>query len=145
VGNTLNAYLLLISFCPSKKAVTPKWHQIFLRGIGCNWLVCIAVWVRTLSLNCSIYPRLLTFLSFSISKLREHERPFQRYPIGWPHRVSFPHLSFSSEIVDLRYMDTYLGAFRSCLISLPLHAHSPSYRSSSRVDLITVTLSHSTC
>jgi len=27
-----------------KKAVTPKWHQIFLRGIGCNWLVCIAVW-----------------------------------------------------------------------------------------------------
>ncbi|KAH9962083.1 putative formate/nitrite transporter [Lactifluus volemus] len=26
------------------KAVTPKWYQIFLRGIGCNWLVCIAVW-----------------------------------------------------------------------------------------------------
>ena len=30
----------------SKKAVTPAWYQIFLRGIGCNWLVCIAVWVR---------------------------------------------------------------------------------------------------
>jgi formate/nitrite transporter len=27
-----------------KKAVEPEWHQIFLRGIGCNWLVCIAVW-----------------------------------------------------------------------------------------------------
>jgi len=27
-----------------KKAVDPEWHQIFLRGIGCNWLVCIAVW-----------------------------------------------------------------------------------------------------
>ncbi|KAG1775359.1 putative formate/nitrite transporter [Suillus placidus] len=26
------------------KAITPQWHQIFLRGIGCNWLVCIAVW-----------------------------------------------------------------------------------------------------
>jgi formate/nitrite transporter len=26
------------------KAVKPEWHQIFLRGIGCNWLVCIAVW-----------------------------------------------------------------------------------------------------
>lgn len=26
------------------KAVVPQWHQIFLRGIGCNWLVCIAVW-----------------------------------------------------------------------------------------------------
>ncbi|KAJ7588270.1 Formate/nitrite transporter [Mycena floridula] len=28
-----------------KKAITPEWHQIFLRGIGCNILVCIAVWV----------------------------------------------------------------------------------------------------
>ncbi|KAJ7096228.1 putative formate/nitrite transporter [Mycena epipterygia] len=27
-----------------KKAVDPHWYQIFLRGIGCNWLVCIAVW-----------------------------------------------------------------------------------------------------
>jgi len=26
------------------KAVTPEWHQIFLRGIGCNWLVSVAVW-----------------------------------------------------------------------------------------------------
>ncbi|KAF7984231.1 hypothetical protein HWV62_16042 [Athelia sp. TMB] len=26
------------------KAVKPEWHQIFLRGIGCNWLVSIAVW-----------------------------------------------------------------------------------------------------
>jgi formate/nitrite transporter len=27
-----------------KKAAEPEWHQIFLRGIACNWLVCIAVW-----------------------------------------------------------------------------------------------------
>jgi len=26
------------------KAAKPQWHQIFLRGIGCNWLVSIAVW-----------------------------------------------------------------------------------------------------
>ncbi|KAG8751748.1 hypothetical protein FRC12_012276 [Ceratobasidium sp. 428] len=26
------------------KAMDPHWHQVFLRGIGCNWLVCIAVW-----------------------------------------------------------------------------------------------------
>ena len=25
-----------------KKAADPEWHQIFLRGIGCNWLVCLA-------------------------------------------------------------------------------------------------------
>ncbi|OBZ66535.1 putative formate transporter [Grifola frondosa] len=26
------------------KASDPAWHQIFLRGIGCNWLVSVAVW-----------------------------------------------------------------------------------------------------
>ncbi|KAF8070529.1 Formate/nitrite transporter [Lyophyllum atratum] len=26
------------------KAGDPQWHQIFLRGIGCNWLVSVAVW-----------------------------------------------------------------------------------------------------
>ncbi|OAA57328.1 Formate/nitrite transporter [Cordyceps fumosorosea ARSEF 2679] len=28
-----------------KKAYTPLWHQIFLRGIGANWLVCVACWL----------------------------------------------------------------------------------------------------
>lgn len=27
------------------KANDPMWHQIFLRGIGANWLVCVAIWV----------------------------------------------------------------------------------------------------
>ncbi|PQE22511.1 formate nitrite transporter family protein [Rutstroemia sp. NJR-2017a BVV2] len=27
------------------KAVTPEWHQIFLKGILCNWLVCMAVFL----------------------------------------------------------------------------------------------------
>lgn len=27
----------------AKKQVTPDFHQVFLRGIGCNWLVCSAV------------------------------------------------------------------------------------------------------
>jgi formate/nitrite transporter len=26
----------------TKKVVAPEWHQIFLRGIGANWLVCLA-------------------------------------------------------------------------------------------------------
>lgn len=24
------------------KQVTPQWHQVFLKGIGANWLVCLA-------------------------------------------------------------------------------------------------------
>ncbi|KAL2827811.1 Formate/nitrite transporter [Aspergillus cavernicola] len=31
----------VISFA-TKKQVTPEFHSIFLRGIGCNWLVCLA-------------------------------------------------------------------------------------------------------
>lgn len=28
-----------------EKAVDPMWHQIFLKGIGANWLVCLAVFL----------------------------------------------------------------------------------------------------
>lgn len=29
----------------AQKAVIPEWHQIFLRAIGANWLVCLAVYL----------------------------------------------------------------------------------------------------
>ncbi|KAK3314475.1 Formate/nitrite transporter-domain-containing protein [Apodospora peruviana] len=29
----------------TSKQVTPSFHQIFLRGIGCNWLVCMAIYL----------------------------------------------------------------------------------------------------
>ncbi|KAI0055187.1 Formate/nitrite transporter [Artomyces pyxidatus] len=29
------------------KAGEPEWHQIFLRGIACNWLVSVAIWQAT--------------------------------------------------------------------------------------------------
>lgn len=34
----------VVTFCTSK-AVTPEWHQVFLRGIGANWLVCLAAYL----------------------------------------------------------------------------------------------------
>ncbi|KAH8808893.1 Formate/nitrite transporter-domain-containing protein [Xylogone sp. PMI_703] len=37
-----------ISFAKAK-AVTPEWHQIFLKGIVCNWLVCLAVFLAVSS------------------------------------------------------------------------------------------------
>lgn len=33
-----------IAFATTKQ-VTPMWHQIFLRGIGANWLVCLACYL----------------------------------------------------------------------------------------------------
>jgi formate/nitrite transporter FocA (FNT family) len=32
-----------------KKVVTPEWHMIFLRGIGANWLVCLACFLSFLA------------------------------------------------------------------------------------------------
>ncbi|KAK7005595.1 Formate/nitrite transporter [Favolaschia claudopus] len=37
-------YATFVKSFAIKKAAEPEWHQIFLRGIGCNWLVCVAVW-----------------------------------------------------------------------------------------------------
>lgn len=33
----------------NKKAVTPEWHMIFLRGIGANWLVCMACFLASMA------------------------------------------------------------------------------------------------
>ncbi|KAG6378163.1 putative formate/nitrite transporter [Boletus reticuloceps] len=44
---TVPPYLPYIQAFAIEKAVTPAWYQIFLRGIGCNWLVCVAVWQST--------------------------------------------------------------------------------------------------
>jgi formate/nitrite transporter len=43
-GGTFDAdpYLTEARSYATKKQITPQFHQIFLRGIGCNWLVCLA-------------------------------------------------------------------------------------------------------
>ncbi|TFK72396.1 putative formate/nitrite transporter [Pluteus cervinus] len=41
---SVEPYLSGIQTFAIHKAGEPQWHQIFLRGIGCNWLVCVAVW-----------------------------------------------------------------------------------------------------
>ncbi|KAF9465008.1 Formate/nitrite transporter [Collybia nuda] len=42
-------YIHYVQAFAIKKAGDPAWHQIFLRGIGCNWLVCVAIWQGTSS------------------------------------------------------------------------------------------------
>ena len=61
----------------SHKAAEPEWHQIFLRGIGCNWLVCVAVWVRPLSANS--HPLGVLTLLFSLSKQPARAKPSLRF------------------------------------------------------------------
>ncbi|PCH43954.1 Formate/nitrite transporter [Wolfiporia cocos MD-104 SS10] len=50
------------------KAKEPEWYQIFLRGIGCNWLVCVAVWQAagardTLSKIVAVWIPIMIFVS----------------------------------------------------------------------------------
>ena len=141
---TLNAYLLLVSFCSSHKAGTPFWHQIFLRGIGCNWLVSIAVWVRTLPLkpfHHLTHPHLLAIFSQPAScwGTRHHFKGAQSTA---PPRLVRILISFFLNCRSTRF--GYLSGFvvQLSYLPVPLHAHLAS-RSSSRVDLTTVTLSHS--
>jgi len=41
---SISPYKEAIQEAAIKKALTPNWLEIFLRGIGCNYLVCIAIW-----------------------------------------------------------------------------------------------------
>jgi len=41
---SVEPYVTFIKNFAIHKAGDPQWHQIFLRGIGCNWLVSVAVW-----------------------------------------------------------------------------------------------------
>jgi len=41
---SVDPYASFIKTFAIHKAGEPEWHQIFLRGIGCNWLVSVAVW-----------------------------------------------------------------------------------------------------
>jgi formate/nitrite transporter len=68
------------------KAITPAWHQVFLRGIGANWLVCLAC-----------------FLSFM-------GREFFSKVVGiwWP-TFAFVMLSFDHVVANMFYIP--LGIF----------------------------------
>ena len=135
---TLTRINCLSLFCLSKKAVTPHWYQIFLRGIGCNWLVSIAVWVRTMPLK--LY-HLQHSSCFSLNQQAAGARDTVSKVNNWRnHLVSRSHAYLCLlESVDLRDMDTYLGSLRASLIVLSRFAGAhPARRFSSRVDLTTV-------
>ncbi|KZT24241.1 Formate/nitrite transporter [Neolentinus lepideus HHB14362 ss-1] len=61
-------YIAYIQSFAIRKVIEPHWYQIFLRGIACNWLVCIAVWQaagarETLSKIISIWIPIWIFVS----------------------------------------------------------------------------------
>ena len=41
----IQAYRTEIFNFATMKCLLPQWHQIFLRAIGANWLVCFAVFI----------------------------------------------------------------------------------------------------
>jgi len=65
------------------KAITPHWHQIFIRGIGANWLVCLAC-----------------FLAFSA---REY---FSKVVAIWWPTFAFTCLGFDHVVANMFFIPT---------------------------------------
>mmetsp|Transcript_11568 Transcript_11568/g.29163 ORF Transcript_11568/g.29163 Transcript_11568/m.29163 type:complete len:369 (-) Transcript_11568:225-1331(-) len=42
-------YLSFVQLIAYKKTQVFEWHELFLRAIGCNWLVCLALWLAMAS------------------------------------------------------------------------------------------------
>jgi len=43
------AYKAEVETFANTKVVTPEWHMIFMRGIGANWLVCLACFLAMMA------------------------------------------------------------------------------------------------
>lgn len=116
----------------SHKAKDPQWYQIFLRGIGCNWLVCIAVWVslqsvpvRCIDFWCWGYLKQATGAKETMSKVATHVTLVARLVFNAPPDRFLPY-GFPSG-----YGLSLLQVFRP-------HSFVLCHSSSCQLDLITV-------
>ncbi|KAI0248118.1 putative formate/nitrite transporter [Lactifluus subvellereus] len=108
-----------------KKAVTPLWYQIFLRGIGCNWLVCIAVWQaegardtvsKIYALWIPIWARLPTFFIFVTCGFDHVVANMFFIPLG----ILFHANLTTAEYIRKSFIASYLGNIvGALLVALP--------------------------
>jgi formate/nitrite transporter FocA (FNT family) len=63
----------------TKKAVTPMWHQIFLRGIGANWLVCLACFLAFMAREFFSKVAAIWWPTFG----KPHNTPSEKHQVGF--------------------------------------------------------------
>jgi len=107
-------YITGIQAFATKKAVDPEWHQIFLRGIGCNILVCIAIWLsagarETVSKLIAIWIPIWVFVAVSF----DHVIANMFYiPLGIMfHTESLTAASYIRKSLIATYLGNIVGAF----------------------------------
>ncbi|KAH9940530.1 Formate/nitrite transporter [Epithele typhae] len=110
------------------KAVEPAWHQIFLRGIGCNWLVSVAVWQAagardTVSKIVAIWIPIMIFVACGYDHVVAN---MFSVPLG----IMFGADLSVAEYIRKSFIASYLGNIvGALLVALPaIYFYAPDYR-----------------
>ncbi|KAI0780162.1 Formate/nitrite transporter [Fomes fomentarius] len=120
-----NAYAVSFAL---HKAADPAWHQIFLRGIGCNWLVCVAVWQaagarETLSKIVAIWIPIMIFVACGYDHVVAN---MFSVPLGILFGADLTVAEYIRKSLIAAYLGNIVGAL---LVALPaLYFYTPDYR-----------------
>ncbi|KAH8119608.1 Formate/nitrite transporter [Phellopilus nigrolimitatus] len=117
----------VISFA-IKKAGTPEWHQIFLRGIACNWLVCIAVWQaagakETISKILAIWIPIWIFVASSF----DHANMFS-VPLGILFGADLTVAQYIRKSLIAAFLGNSIGALFVAVPATYFYLHDYNYR-----------------
>ncbi|KAI0823708.1 Formate/nitrite transporter [Trametes gibbosa] len=109
------------------KASEPEWHQIFLRGIGCNWLVCVAVWQaagarETLSKIVALWVPIMIFVTCGYDHVVAN---MFSVPLGILFGADLTVAGYIRKSLIAAYLGNIVGAL---LVALPaLYFFAPEY------------------
>ncbi|EJF57741.1 Formate/nitrite transporter [Dichomitus squalens] len=120
-----NAYAVTFAL---HKAAEPQWHQIFLRGIACNWLVCVAVWQAagardTISKIVAIWVPIMIFVTCGYDHVVAN---MFSVPLGILFGAPLTAAEYIRKSLIAAYLGNIIGAL---LVALPaLYFYAPDYR-----------------
>ncbi|KAJ8497135.1 hypothetical protein ONZ51_g686 [Trametes cubensis] len=110
------------------KAAEPEWHEIFLRGIGCNWLVCVAVWQAagardTISKIVAIWVPIMIFVTCGYDHVVAN---MFSVPLGILFGADLTVAEYIRKSLIASYLGNIVGAL---LVGLPaLYFYAPDYK-----------------
>ncbi|CAE6359262.1 unnamed protein product [Rhizoctonia solani] len=134
---SLVSLMLIISTQSSHKAMDPHWHQIFLRGIGCNWLVCIAVWqamaaTDVISKIVAIFIPIFTFVAAGFDHVPAYLTCIYRFfiPLGIMMGANMTVADYVKKSLIASFLGNVVGAL---LVALPfMYFFNPQFERESR-------------
>ncbi|KAI0743439.1 Formate/nitrite transporter [Daedaleopsis nitida] len=114
------------------KAADPEWHQIFLRGIGCNWLVSVAVWQaagarETISKIVAIWIPIMIFVACGYDHVVAN---MFSVPLGILFGADLTVAEYIRKSLIAAYLGNIVGALLVALPALYFYAPDLDYRAS---------------